>query len=133
MSGSARAATGGDRPVDCHAERDHAITRTTKAMLSNRRRLSGLSVGSPEYRASAFVCSEFGDGLERLRSTGYSVDWLEQKGWLGSVFFVRGHPAILAAIQKAADRHADPPGRACPDPVALIPAPMWEKRYCQAQ
>jgi hypothetical protein len=73
-------------------------------MSTDRRRLGGEPQGILEYRASTFVRSRFRNGLERLKLTGYSIDWLEQKGWFGSVFFVRGHPAILAAIQKAIDR-----------------------------
>ena len=45
--------------------------------------------------------SEFRAALESLRHKGYGIDWLEQNGWFYSLFVIRGHSALLAAIQKA--------------------------------
>jgi hypothetical protein len=73
-------------------------------MSNDRLRLRALSVGYLEYRAAASVRSEFRYGLERLKLTGYGIDWFEQKCWFYSRFFVRGHPTILAAIRRAVDR-----------------------------
>jgi hypothetical protein len=47
------------------------------------------------------VRAEFRAALESLRRNGYRVEWLEQKGWFYSLFVVRGHATLLAAIQKA--------------------------------
>jgi hypothetical protein len=44
------------------------------------------SEGYLEFRASASVRFEFRTALERLKCSGYGIEWLEQVGWFHSVF-----------------------------------------------
>ena len=59
------------------------------------------SQGYLEFRASLSIRSEFRAALESLKYGGHGIEWLEQNGWFYSLFVVRGHPILLAAIQKA--------------------------------
>jgi hypothetical protein len=70
-------------------------------MTNKGRQVSDLSEGYLEFGASPSVRSGFRAALERLKCSGYSIEWLEQKGWFYSLFVVHGHPAFLTAIQKA--------------------------------
>jgi hypothetical protein len=72
-----------------------------QAMINNGWQVSGLSEGYLEFRASLSVRSEFRAALERLKCSGYGIEWLERRGWFYSLFVVHGHPAFLTAIQNA--------------------------------
>ena len=51
-----------------------------------------------EFRAGALQRFRIRAGLQRVKA--YDIDWLEQKGWLESVFTVYGHPTLIAMLKR---------------------------------
>ncbi len=51
-----------------------------------------------EFKAGVMLRSRIRAGLQRVK--GYGIDWLEQKGWLESVFTVCGHPVLIAMLER---------------------------------
>lgn len=51
-----------------------------------------------EFKAGAILRPRIRAGLQRVK--GYGIDWLEQKGWLESVFTVCGHPTLIAILKR---------------------------------
>jgi hypothetical protein len=73
-------------------------------MSNESQRLCPPSEGYLELRAAAPLRAGLRVALERLKITGYAIDWREQNGRSDSIFVLRGHPATLAAIRQAMDR-----------------------------
>jgi hypothetical protein len=53
-----------------------------------------------EVQTTAFLRARFRLGLQRLKRRGFAIEWLEHEGWWASVFMVRGHPLLIAKLQR---------------------------------
>ncbi len=51
-----------------------------------------------EFKAGGILRLRIRAGLQCVQ--GYGIDWLEQKGWLESVFTVCGHPMLIAMLRR---------------------------------
>lgn len=62
-----------------------------------------------EVQTTAFSRARFRLGLQRLKRHGFAIEWLEHEGWWASVFMVRGHPLLIAKLQRISGRIARRP------------------------